>query len=175
MMNSQESGPDEHSPSVIIRSSASEDADGITRVYLESAEHHARLDPARYGIPSSAAIAARYRDGQQHPLQSAAEAITLVAELNNEIVGFLDARLDRSPDPMHKHLLYCVIVEIAVSRGHQSRGIGGRLLEAAEAWGREHGANFSSLEYLAENARAAEFYCRRMGYRAAHITAIKSL
>jgi len=83
--------------------------------------------------------------------------------------------MDRSPDPMYKNLLYCVIVEIAVSRGHQSQGIGCRLLDAAEAWGRVHGADFASLEYLAENARAAESYRRRMGYWPAHITAIKRL
>jgi GNAT superfamily N-acetyltransferase len=174
-MNSQESGPNAYSPNVTIRPAATEDADGITRVYLESAEYHASLDPARYGIPSSAGIAARYRNGSQHPSHAAAEAITLVAELKNEIVGFLDARLDRSPDPMHKNLLYCVIAEIAVSRRHQNQLIGSRLLEAVEAWGRKHGADFASLEYLAENARAAEFYGTRLGYRPAHITAIKRL
>jgi ribosomal protein S18 acetylase RimI-like enzyme len=76
---------------------------------------------------------------------------------------------------MHKNLLYCVIVEVAVSRAHQSQGIGSRLLHAAEVWGREQGADLASLEYLAENTRAANFYHDRMRYRPAHITAIKRL
>ena len=70
---------------------------------------------------------------------------------------------------MHRKLLYCVIAEIVVSRLYQSQGIGSRLLKAAEEWGREHGADFASLEYHAANAGTCEFYQRRMGYRIAHM------
>ena len=160
---------------ITIRPAVSEDADGIVLVYMESAEHHARLDPQRYDLPAVEAISARYREGRQHSADPDAEAITLVAELNGEIVGFIDVRLDRSPDPMHREMSYCHIAEIAVSSGRQSQGIGGQLLRAAEDWGRRRGATFASLEYHAGNTRAAEFYQRRMGYRAASITAIKRL
>jgi ribosomal protein S18 acetylase RimI-like enzyme len=160
---------------ITIRPAVSEDADAITRTYLESAEHHARLDPERYFVPAVEAISARYREGRQHPPDAGAEGITFVAELGGEIVGFIDARLDRSPDPMHREMIYCHVIEIAVSGRHQNRGIGGELLRAAEEWGRQQGAEFASLEYLAVNTRAGEFYQRRMGYRAASITAIKRL
>src|SRR5258708_2357563 len=63
--------------------------------------------------------------------------MTLVAELSGEVVGFIDARLEQSPDAMHREMTYCVIAEIAVRRGHRSQGIGGRLLRAAEDWGRQ--------------------------------------
>ena len=159
---------------ITIRPAIAKDGDGIARTFLESAEHHASLDPARYAVPSIAELSARYRDGQQNP-PGAAEDVTLVAELGGEIVGFVDARLDRSPDPMHRKLLYCAIVEIAVCRQHKSQGIGGRLLQAAEAWGREHGADYASVEYLAANTKAGDFYQGRMGYEPAHITAIKRL
>jgi GNAT superfamily N-acetyltransferase len=101
--------------------------------------------------------------------------ITLVADLGGEIVGFIDARLEQSPDPMHREIIYCDIAEFAVSQRHQSQGIGGRLLRAAEDWGRGQGAKFTSLEYHAANVRASSFYQQRMGYRVAHITAIKRL
>jgi ribosomal protein S18 acetylase RimI-like enzyme len=156
----------------MIRPATPDDADGITRIFLQSAEHHARLDPERYIIPDAEAIATRYRAGQQHPPD--AQAITLVAHLDNEIVGFVDARLSQSSDPMHRDLLFCHIVEIAVSADHQRHGIGAQLIEAAEHWGREHAAEFALLEYLASNTRAAEFY-RRSGYGAASINAIKRL
>jgi ribosomal protein S18 acetylase RimI-like enzyme len=159
------------SMAMTIRPAVPEDADRITRVYLESAEHHAGLDPERYWVPAFETISARYREGQQHP----PDGVTLVAELTSEIVGFLDARLDRSPDPMHQEMIYCHVVEIAVSSRHQNQGIGARLLRAAEDWGRRHGATLASLEYLAANTRAGEFYQRHMGYRVASITAIKRL
>lgn len=160
---------------VRVRVAAPGDADGLATVFVESAVHHARLDPERYAVPTTASIAARYRTGQQHATQVAADGVTLVAELSDGIIGFVDARLDRSPDPMHRDVLYCHIGEIAVSAKYRGRGIGGRLLRAAEDWGRRHGADFAYLEYHADNSRAAEFYHRRMGYRVAALAAIRRL
>jgi hypothetical protein len=65
---------------IAIRPAVREDAEGIARVFLESAEHHASLDPLRYAVPSFEAISERYRDGKQHPRDADGEAITLVAE-----------------------------------------------------------------------------------------------
>jgi len=156
-----------------IRPAVPDDADGIARTFLESAEHHARLDRERYLVPSSELITVRYRNGWQHPPDE--ETITLVAELDGEVVGFVDARLQCSPDAMHRDLTYCHVAEIAVSSRHQGQGIGAQLLSAAEDWGRAKGAEFASLEYLAVNTRASTFYQQRMGYRVASITAIKRL
>jgi ribosomal protein S18 acetylase RimI-like enzyme len=154
-----------------IRPARPEDAEGITRVYMQSAEHHAQLDPGRYFVPSADAIRTRYRDGLQH---AGADAITIVAELDERIAGFIDARLDRSPDPMHRDLAYCHIIDIAVAESHRHQGIGTQLMRAAENWGREQGATLASLEYLVGNTRAAASY-QRIGYSTAAIIAIKRL
>jgi ribosomal protein S18 acetylase RimI-like enzyme len=167
---------DEASSSVAtIRPAVPEDANGIARTFLESAEYHARLDPARYSTPTVETVSARYREGRQHRPDAGGESITLVAELSGEIVGFIDARLEQSLDAMHREMMYCHIAEIAVSGQYQNQGIGGRLLRAAEDWGRGQGAQFASLEYHAANTRAGMFYQRRMGYGVASITAIKRL
>jgi ribosomal protein S18 acetylase RimI-like enzyme len=164
-----------HTAAANIRPAVPEDADEIARAYLESAEHHAQLDRERYWVPSGEAISVRYRNGWQHPSEADGKTITLVADLDGEIVGFVDARIQRSPDAMHRDLTYCHVAEIAVSNRHQSQGIGARLLRAAEDWGRAQGADFASLEYLAANTRAGVFYQQRMGYHTASITAIKRL
>jgi len=158
-----------------IRPAVPGDADGIALTFLESAEYHADLDPERYLTPAVETISARYRDSRQHPSHRGMEVITLVAELYGEIVGFIDARIEQSPDPMHREMIYCHISEIAVSRVHRNQGIGGRLLRAAEGWGHRLGAKFASLEYHAANARANLFYQERMGYRMASVTVIKRL
>jgi GNAT superfamily N-acetyltransferase len=155
---------------ITIRPAFSGDADGIARTYLESAEYHASLDPERYSPPTVETILARYREPP-----AAGGGITLVADLEGEIVGFVDAGLDRSHDLMHRDIVYCHIAEIAVSSRHQNQGIGVRLLQAAEDWGHRQGAEFASLEYHAANIRAGSFYQQRMGYRPASITAIKRL
>lgn len=159
---------------ITIRPAVSEDANAIARTFLESAEYHARLDPERYLIPASETVSTRYREGRQHQANGCGENITLVAALGAEIVGFIDVRLESSPDPMHRRILYCHIAEIAVSQRYQSQGIGGQLLRAAEEWGRQHGAHFGSLEYLVANTRAGKFY-QDCGYSIAATIAIKRL
>jgi GNAT superfamily N-acetyltransferase len=159
--------------SVQIRPATPEDAEGITRVYLESAEHHARIDPERNHVPDRATIRERYRAGQQHP-SSASGAVTLVAEAGGEILGFLDARIDRPLDPMYRAMTYCFIADIAVAEPHRSQGMGEQLMRAAEEWGRRNGADLVVLEYHTANPRAAEFYAR-LGYRPASMVAFKRL
>jgi lactoylglutathione lyase len=167
---------DVHHPVAIeIRPAVPEDADGIARTFLESAAYHAELDPERYSTPAVETISERYLTGRQHPSHAGREVMTLVAELSGEIVGFIDARLEQSPDAMHREMFYCHIAEIAVRCGRRNQGIGGRLLRAAEDWGRRLGAEFASLEYHSANSRAGSFYQERLGYRLASITAIKRL
>jgi ribosomal protein S18 acetylase RimI-like enzyme len=160
---------------ITIRPAVSEDADGIAGTFLERAEYHAQLDPERYSPPAAETISARYREGRQHSPDAREESITLVAESSSEIVGFIDAGLERSPDPMHREMIYCHVAEIAVRARHRNQGIGGLLLRAAEEWGRRKGAEFASLEYHAANTPASLFYKRRMGYSVASITVIKRL
>lgn len=159
---------------ISVRAAVSKDGDAIARIFIESAKYHVALDPERYSVPAVETISARYRKGRQHPPDASEKAITLVAELSDEIVGFLDARLDQSPDPMHRKISYCHVAEIAVSRRHQKQGIGGRLLRAAEQWARQQGAEFASLEYHAANTGASLFYGQHK-YCAAHIIAVKRL
>lgn len=161
--------------SIAIRPAVSKDADGIARTFLESAEHHASLDSELYLVPAVETIATHYREGRQHPSDAHGENVTLVAELSGEIVGFLDARLYQPLDAMHREMIFCHVSEIAVRRPYQNQGIGGRLLQAAEDWGRQQGAEFGLLEYHTANRLAGRFYQQHMGYRVASMTAIKRL
>jgi GNAT superfamily N-acetyltransferase len=158
---------------ITIRPALPGDAEGIARTYLESAEYHASIDPERYSVPALATILARYRDGQHHPA-AGGQGITLVAEVEGAIVGFVDAGLEQSHDLMHREITYSHVAEIAVSGRLQNQGIGGRLLQAAEDWGRKMGAEFASLEFNNANKRAGLFY-QKLGYGAASIMAIKRL
>jgi len=156
-----------------IRPACSEDAEAITRTLLASAEHHARLDPERYFVPEAEILLTRYGDRLRSSDVTPAR-IMLVAEHDGEVVGFIEATLDVSQDPMHKNLRFCHVGEIAVLDSHRSKGIGTRLLGAVEDWGRRQGADFTSLEYLASNTRAGAFY-QKMHYRMAAVTVIKRL
>ncbi len=164
-----------NSAAVTIRPAIAADVDGIARAYRESAEYHAGIDPERYLVPPPDVVSALYRD--QRNSQAVTERITatFVAEVDGGVAGFVDARLERSPDAMHREIIYCHIAEIAVLRDYRNRGIGSRLMRAAEEWGRERRAQFASLEYHVANVAAGTFYQRRSGYRVAALTVIKRL
>jgi GNAT superfamily N-acetyltransferase len=157
--------------SVRIRPATPEDAEAITLVYTESAEHHARIDPERNYVPDRIAIEERYRSGRQHP-DDAEVTLTLVAEADGGIAGFLDARLLQPFDPMYRPATICFIADIAVAAAHRSQGIGEQPMRAAEDWARERGAEFVTLEYHSGNPRAGSFYAR-LGYRNVSVVAIK--
>jgi hypothetical protein len=77
---------------ISLRSAVSEDADAVARIFLGSAEYHARLDPERYSVPELETISARRRERQVRP--ESPDCITLVVEVSGEIVGFIDARFE---------------------------------------------------------------------------------
>jgi ribosomal protein S18 acetylase RimI-like enzyme len=165
----------EQERSVALRPAVFEDAHGITLALLESAEHHARLDPERYFVPAFDTLFTRYQNRIRELRSGTSSEIMLVAEQNGEIVGFIEAKLEQSPDPMHRSMTFCHVGEIVVRGQHRSQGIGAQLVRGVEDWGREHGADFVSLEYHIANTRAASFYQRKMGYGPAAVTAIKRL
>lgn len=157
-----------------IRPANPNDAGGIARTFLESADHHAHLDPERYEAPAAESVSEHYGRGPYAP-EWAANCITLVAESNTEIVGFIDLRLEQPPDLMHRRIIYCHVAEIAVRSEFRGQGIGRELLKAGEDWGRARGAQFASLEFETNNTRAGHFYQHHMGYSVASLTAIKRL
>jgi ribosomal protein S18 acetylase RimI-like enzyme len=158
-----------------IRPAGAADCSDIARVFMESSEHHASLDPELFFVPDLAIVKERYREGHQHPSGKEDECVTLVAEFEGKVVGFVDARLDRPSDPMHREMVFCHVVELAVGRKFQSRGIGAQLLQAAEQWGHQRGAHIALLEHNQANSKASAFYRLRMGYRVTSITLIKKL
>jgi len=124
---------------VHIRPATPDDAGAIVFVFLESAEHHAAIDPVHCSVPDRATIEERYRLGRQHP-ESDLPAITLVAEMDGAIVGFLDAQIQVPFDPMLRPIKYCFVSDVAVAVSRRSQGIGEHLMKAIEQWGREQGA-----------------------------------
>jgi GNAT superfamily N-acetyltransferase len=159
--------------SVIIRQATPDDAEAITRVYLESAAHHARIDPERCYMPDAVSIEENYRQGRQHP-DSGLHTVTLVAVEDGAIVGFLDAQLQQPFDPMLRRLTYCYVADVAVADARRNQGIGEQLMRAVEEWARQQNADFVSLAYNIANPRVERFYAR-LGYAPASVAMMKRL
>jgi GNAT superfamily N-acetyltransferase len=66
------------------------------------------------------------------------------------------------------------VSDVAVAEHAQGRGVGRLLVEAAEAWAREHGYGLIGLTAMATNASALAFY-DRLGFGPDTVTLVKPL
>ena len=95
--------------------------------------------------------------------------MALVAEIDGEVAGYLEARLEpplesarwQTQPELATTRLFINFVETAP--GHQRRGVATRLVDAAEAWGRDHGARYACDTWI-DSPLSMPFWRDRMGY-----------
>ena len=89
--------------------------------------------------------------------------IQLVAELDGERVGWLWARIERPGQNASSQLTRehgwtrLTVASLIVDRDYWRGGVGTALLEAAEAWGRAHGAQVATLDTYAYSPVSVPF------------------
>jgi GNAT superfamily N-acetyltransferase len=104
------------------------------------------------------------------------DLLQLVADLDGEVVGALAARIvppaegDIQPDAAHTRLR----IDYLITAGaHQGRGYAARLVETAEAWGRERGATVA--EAWTEPGSPVPFWKGRLAYAERSVNVRKPL
>lgn len=95
---------------------------------------------------------------RRHRRDWSADGVSLVAELEGEVVGQLSA--DRGARRTNRHAAEFGITVAASAWGV---GVGRALLEALEVWAREQGVTRIALGVFEENERARSLY-RSLGY-----------
>jgi ribosomal protein S18 acetylase RimI-like enzyme len=151
-----------------VRPATSEDVQRIVDIWFDSARHHAAIDPERFYLPERESVVERYLAGAQFP-HGVSECVTLVAERDCEVVGFVDAWINTPFDPMFKPEPYCYVSDLAVAESARSSGIGRRLLSAVEEWAKGRGALSVVLEANIRNSRAIDLY-QRVGFETGSMT-----
>ena len=86
-------------------------------------------------------------------------AIALAARVNDEIEGFVIARID-----MERNLPLGHILTLDVSPSHRRKGIAQKLLRETEALLKQKGVNECRLEVREDNVAAITLY-RKLGYK----------
>ena len=134
------------SDSVHIRPAEDRDAEAISRLH-DVVSHP--LDPA--GARNRIAAFARFPDHRY-----------LVASIDEEVVGFAACHTRESPFISGR---VGVISGMAVSTAHQRKGIGGRLVAAAEDWFRSQGCLYCRVTSASHRTETAHRFYPALGYR----------
>jgi GNAT superfamily N-acetyltransferase len=162
---------------ITLRPGRPDDADALARLSLESSGYYARLAP-EYFAPGE-------HDGFAEWI--AAEwtgdtgCLALVAEIEGSVAGYLEAVLQEPEEwgrffgnrDLRQRRLF--INALLTAEEHRRRGVGTRLVEAAEEWGRERGAVVALLDTFHASPLSVPFWEGRMGYKRRAIIFRKAL
>lgn len=164
---------------VLVRPPRPGDGDGLARSWIDAGEYYTSVDPECFQIPESAGLANWL---EEWALKVTSEdACMLVAEVDGQAVGLVWAVVEQPiPNAARQFvrdvgLIRLMIHALVVQRAYWRRGIGTRLMQYAEAWGRSQGAEIALLDTYVGSDVSVPFYERRMGYHRRALRFVKTL
>jgi GNAT superfamily N-acetyltransferase len=152
-----------------VRPARPGDGEDLARNWIEMGNHYAALDPDAFQAPAADGLAGWFEELLRQPRTG--DSIWLVAEVDGQVVGTVDAHLERPvPDASRQilrdlALLRVTVDALGVEEAYRRQGVGTRLLRAVEAWGREQGAARIVLTTFVGSPTSIPFYQQRMGYQ----------
>lgn len=159
-----------------IRAARPGDGPALARLHLELAEYYVALAPEAFRLPD--------RDGLAEFLEPGADAedrLLLVAEIDGDVAGSLAAHLV-PPLPSARWQIQpgldrvrLSIDYLAVAERHRRRGIATRLVEAAEAWGRDRSAAVAITDTFLGSPLSIPFWTERARYQQRSVNLHKPL
>jgi ribosomal protein S18 acetylase RimI-like enzyme len=155
----------------VVRLAERSDAPAIAALYLEAAGDVVNREPTFRHVPDRSAVERRYAARAKE-----AEQTLLVAVVDQAVVGFADAVLNRHEDRGSYDApgVDVYVEELIVTAHHRRRGIGTKLMDAVEAWAEARGARLVTLDTHVTNDAARALY-GEMGYRDVGVILVKEL
>jgi GNAT superfamily N-acetyltransferase len=143
------------------------DGAALVALHEEMGRYYAELAPEQFRRPDVDGLA-RDLDGELG--ESSDDELVLVAQADGQIVGALWAALLQPPADAARQIERDVtrvrvrIDYVVTSADRRRQGVAARLVEAAEAWGRAHGAAVAEASTYRASPLSFPFWTRRMGY-----------
>jgi ribosomal protein S18 acetylase RimI-like enzyme len=163
---------------VTVRCARPEDAEALARSWLEGARELIDMSPVRFRLPDTDGLVEFFQSDQESA--SGPDVLSLVAELDDEFVGSLEARLippiESGRFQVLEHLSRprVYVDHLRVDTPFRRRGVATALMAAAERWGFERGASSIALDTYAESPLSLPFY-EAAGYERTSIVFEKRL
>jgi GNAT superfamily N-acetyltransferase len=164
---------------IVVRPARASDAADLARNWIEVAGHFVELDPEASQVPSTDGLVEFFEEllGRSR----SEDSVWLVAEVGGQVVGDISARLERPAEDAERQVVRYLgearvyVDALGVAEAYRRQGVGTRLMDAIERWGRDHGAVRVMLDTHARSPLSVPFYERRMGYRRRSIVFEKRL
>jgi GNAT superfamily N-acetyltransferase len=138
-------------------------------MHLGNSARHVELAPELFRVPDEEGLVEFFERGIAED-SARPDFLGLVAEIDEEVAGYLEAQLlppmetarwQSGPDLGRTRLH---INALGTAREFQRRGVATALVEAAEAWGRDHGATVATCDTWIGSPMSVPFWERRMSY-----------
>ncbi|MFL5750625.1 MAG: GNAT family N-acetyltransferase [Chloroflexota bacterium] len=154
--------PRDSASAVTIRPVTLDDLDVLLDIYLDTARHHAAIDPEVFQVPDPDAVVDRLR----RRIEGRGEFGEYVAAMIGDVmVG--SASVDVADQPSPGNMARAVTTAefgVSVVEGWRGHGIGRALIDPLEGWARDHGIDRMVLTVSAANEGAIRLY-QELGYR----------
>ena len=151
-----------------IRAPHAGDGDDLARGCLDAGAYYTKLNPDLFQIPEVDALAHWLEE--QVLRRPSDNSLTLVAEMDQQAVGQISATI-QPPDAAaafdivrDRGLVRMVIHALIVQEAYRHQGVGTRLMQATEEWGRSKGAVIALLDTYIDSPLSVPFYEEQMGY-----------
>jgi len=152
---------------VLVRHGRPGDGAAIARIHRENSAYYAELAPDLFRAPDAGGLAEFL---QPSPADNSDTNLLIVAELDGEVVGVLEAAF-LEPDESARYQSVSDLGEsrlfinaLGVLREQWRHGVATALVDSAEEWGRGRGATVSLCDTWHESPVSAPFWERRRGY-----------
>jgi GNAT superfamily N-acetyltransferase len=143
---------------VRIRKLAEDDIDGICALWKEFAS-------LREGLTHSKILnedAADYFFGYATGLVSRKDTLTLVAEAEGRLVGYLISNKQRRP-PIYRHTKVAYLSDAFVSEGYRGKGVLKHFMADLQKWCMSEGITAIDVQLFEQNKDAQVIY-RKLGF-----------
>jgi GNAT superfamily N-acetyltransferase len=161
---------------IAVRAPRPGDGAAIADILLDSARYYVELAPDDFRIPDEDGLV----EFCEPRADRAEGTLSIVAEVDGELVGLLEAFLEPPDDSARFQMLpdhartRLFINLLAVHSRAWRRGVGRALVDAAESWARERGATVSRLETYLGSPVSLPFW-EDVGYRRRSVKLFKRL
>jgi GNAT superfamily N-acetyltransferase len=138
-------------------------------MHLGNSSRHVELAPELFRVPDEEGLAEFFERAIVED-SARSDFLALVAEIDGEVAGYLEAQLlppletarwQSGPDLARTRLH---INALGTAQEFQRRGIATKLVEAAEEWGRDHGATVATCDTWIDSPMSVPFWEQRMNY-----------